>query len=188
MPLPAPRFFATAADFGRWLQQHAASEAALIVGYYKLGSGRPSMNWPDSVDEALCVGWIDGVRRRIDEQAYQIRFTPRRPGSIWSAVNIAKYAALTAQGRMLPAGAAAFAARRDERSMVYAYEQTEPATLSADEERLFRQQPTAWLYWQAAPPGYRKQALHHITTAKKPATRAARLARLIEASAAGLRQ
>lgn len=185
--MDTPRFFASAEVFRHWLQQHAATADSLLVGYYKLGSGRPSMNWPDSVDEALCVGWIDGVRRRIDDTAYQIRFTPRRPGSIWSAVNIAKYAALAAQGRITPAGAAAYAARRDDKTAIYAYEQAEAATLTPDEEQQFRQQPAAWLYWQATPLGYRKRMLHHITTARKPATRAARLARLIEACAAGQR-
>jgi uncharacterized protein YdeI (YjbR/CyaY-like superfamily) len=145
------------------------------------------MSWPESVDEALCVGWIDGVRKRIDDVSYQIRFTPRKPGSIWSAINIAKVEALSAAGRMRPAGLAAFALRSEARSVIYAYEQAQTATLTAAEERLFKRDKAAWAYWQSTPPGYQKQMLHRITTAKKAETRAARLKKLMDLSAQGQR-
>jgi uncharacterized protein YdeI (YjbR/CyaY-like superfamily) len=183
----APTFFATAAQFGAWLQAHGAQEAALIVGFWKVGSGRPSMSWPESVDEALCVGWIDGVRKRIDDQAYQIRFTPRRAGSIWSAINLAKVQVLLAQGRMQPAGLQAHAGRLAHKSAIYAYEQAQDAALSATETALFCRHTAAWAWFQACPPGYRQQMLHRIATAKKADTRARRLQRLIEACARGER-
>lgn len=122
-PAPKPAFFETAAAFRRWLVKHAATRGELVVGFHKVGSGAPSMTWPESVDEALCVGWIDGVRKRIDDATYQIRFTPRHPGSIWSAVNIAKAERLIAEGRMTAAGLEAFERRTPERSAVYAFEQ-----------------------------------------------------------------
>lgn len=183
----APRFFASAGDFRAWLAAHAADESELLVGFHKVASGRPCMSWSESVDEALCYGWIDGVRKRVDDASYTIRFTPRKPGSNWSAINIAKVEALQAQGRMTPAGAAAFAHRRDEKSAIYAYEQSATAELAAGELSEFKRHRAAWRYFEAAPPGYRKQMLHWVTTARKAATRAARLARLIEASAAGER-
>lgn len=184
---PTPRYFADAAAFRAWLAEHGASARELLVGFHAVGSGRPSITWPESVDEALCVGWIDGVRRRIDAGAYSIRFTPRRPGSIWSAVNIAKVEALRAQGRMTPAGEAAFADRREARSRVYAYEQADAASLANDELARFRADPAAWAWFEATPPGYRKVVLHWITTAKREATRAGRLALLIAACAEGRR-
>ncbi len=184
---PSPRFFDDAAAFGAWLAANAGSARALLVGFHAVRSGRPSMSWPESVDEALCVGWIDGVRRRIDASAYAIRFSPRTPGSIWSAVNIAKVEALRAQGRMTAAGEAAFAARREARSRVYAYEQAEAATLAPDELARFRADPLAWAFFEATPPGYRKVVLHWVTTAKREATRASRLAQLVAACADGRR-
>lgn len=183
----SPRFFASAAAFRAWLDANAASAGELLVGFHKVGSGRESMSWPESVDEALCHGWIDGVRKRIDDQRYSIRFTPRKAGSIWSAVNIAKVEQLRAQGRMTAAGERAFADRRDARSRVYAYEQAGTAALAPDELRAFRRREDAWRYFEAAPPSYRKVVLHWITTAKRAQTRAARLAQLIEACAAGQR-
>ncbi|MGH8030720.1 MAG: YdeI/OmpD-associated family protein [Arenimonas sp.] len=182
-----PTYFATPADFRRWLAKHAASAAELLVGFHKVASGEPSMTWPESVDEALCFGWIDGVRKRIDDASYTIRFTPRRPTSIWSAINIAKFQALEADGRMTDAGRSAFSLRDDARSAIYAYERKAPAALSASEERGFKRNQAAWKYWESAPPGYRKTLLHHVTSAKRPETRAARLARLIEACSAGRR-
>lgn len=182
-----PRYFATAAEFRAWLEANAATATELLVGFHKVGSGRPSMSWSESVDEALCVGWIDGVRRRIDETAYSIRFTPRKADSIWSAVNIAKLAELRAQGRMRPAGEAAFARRSEARSKVYAYERSSDAELSPDEERAFAAQAEAWRYFASTPPGYRRVVLHWVTSAKKAETRAARLARLVAACAAGQR-
>ncbi len=185
--MTAPTYFENAQAFRRWFERHAATTPELIVGFYKVGTGKPSITWPESVDEALCFGWIDSVRKRIDDESYQIRFTHRKPTSIWSAVNIAKYQILDAQGRVTPAGAAAFAHRREDRSIVYSYEQENSATLSAQELRAFRRDAAAWKYWQGTPPGYQKQMLHRITTAKKAETRAARLAKLIAHCAAGKR-
>lgn len=182
-----PVYFASAADFRAWLDANADSASELLVGFHKVGSGRPCMSWSESVDQALCHGWIDGVRRRIDDDCYSIRFTPRKPASIWSAVNIAKIEALRAQGLLLPTGEEAFARRSEARSGVYAYERETPAELSAAETTLFQAQPEAWTYFCACPPGYRRVVLHWITSAKKQETRNARLARLIEACAGGVR-
>jgi uncharacterized protein YdeI (YjbR/CyaY-like superfamily) len=179
----APLFFATGALFGAWLRAHGGQQNELIVGFWKVGSGQRSMSWSESVDEALCVGWIDGVRQRIDEQAYQIRFTPRRPGSIWSAINLAKVERLQAQGRLQPAGLQAYAGRLAHKSAVYAYEQPQPAALTPEETAGFRQHTTAWAYFEACPPSYRQPVLHRITTAKKAETRARRLQQLIDACA-----
>jgi uncharacterized protein YdeI (YjbR/CyaY-like superfamily) len=180
-----PRFFATPAEFRRWLEKHHASARELWVGFHKKGSGRPSITWPESVDEALCVGWIDGIRKSIDEASYVIRFTPRKTGSTWSAVNIKKMAELTAQGRVLPAGLAAFAARSEEKSGIYAYEQRGSAKLDAASEQRFRAHPSAWEYFQAQPPGYRKLAIWWVVSAKKEETRQRRLGILIAESAEG---
>lgn len=186
-PVSDPTYFDTPEAFRAWLGANAASAVALLVGFRKVGTGRPSMTWPQSVEEALCVGWIDGVRQRIDDEAYSIRFTPRRAGSIWSAVNIAKFERLRLQGRMTPAGEAAFARRTEAKSAVYAYEQAEAAVLTAEEQHTFQNHAAAWAYFEAAPPGYRRVVLHWVTTAKRPATRAARLTRLVAACAAGQR-
>lgn len=180
-------FFEQAAAFRAWLECNAEQASQLLVGYWKVASGRPSMSWPDSVDEALCFGWIDGVRKRIDDTSYQIRFTPRKSSSIWSAVNIRKYAALDASGRMTEAGRRAYMLRTDAKSEVYAYEQAAIATLSAVEILEFRRDPSAWAYFEACPPSYRKVVLHWITGAKRVETRATRLRQLIEACIKGER-
>jgi uncharacterized protein YdeI (YjbR/CyaY-like superfamily) len=182
-----PTFFATAADFGSWLARHAAAEAKLDVGFYKRGSGRPSMTWPESVDEALCFGWIDGVRRSIDERSYQIRFTPRKPTSTWSAINIERVNVLEAQGRMREAGLIAFSHRRETRSKIYAHEQTASAELEPREEARFRKNKKAWKFFQGQPTRYRHRVIWGIISAKRPETRQARLAKLIEASGSGHR-
>jgi uncharacterized protein YdeI (YjbR/CyaY-like superfamily) len=148
-----------------------------------VGSGRPSITWPQSVDEALCVGWIDGIRKRLDEHSYVIRFTPRKPGSIWSAVNIRRMGELQAEGRVLPAGEAAFARRRDNKSAIYSYEQRKSAELPPEYEARFRQNAAAWDYFQAQAPWYRRTATHWVTSAKKEETREKRLATLIDDSA-----
>lgn len=145
------------------------------------------MSWSESVDEALCFGWIDGVRKRIDDHTYSIRFTPRKPTSIWSAVNIAKFDQLHSQGRMTPMGEAAFANRSEARSVVYAYEQASTAELTSSELQEFKRKRTAWRFFEATPPGYKKVILHWVTTAKRADTRSARLAKLIEACGAGQR-
>lgn len=185
--MPTPHFFPTPAAFRAWLAAHAATAPELLVGYYKVGSGRASITWSESVDEALCFGWIDGVRRRIDDEAYSIRFTPRRPTSIWSAVNIAKVEQLQAAGRMTAAGAAAYAHRKDHKSAVYAFEQAHTAELSPQELAEFQRDAAAWAFFQATPPGYKKLMLHWVTAAKKAETRTSRFARLLQASAVGQR-
>jgi uncharacterized protein YdeI (YjbR/CyaY-like superfamily) len=181
-----PHFFKTPADFRKWLAKNHASATELLVGFYKKDSGKPSITWPESVDEALCFGWIDGVRRRIDDVSYSIRFTPRKKTSTWSAINIARIAELTKVGRMQPAGLRAFEHRREEKSGIYAYE-NEERTLSADDEKTFRANKKAWEFFNAQPPGYRRQSIYWITSAKKDETRARRLATLIEDSANGRR-
>jgi uncharacterized protein YdeI (YjbR/CyaY-like superfamily) len=185
--MSSPTFFATADAFRSWLATNAGSASELLVGYHKVGSGVPSMSWPDSVDQALCFGWIDGVRRRIDDSRYSIRFTPRKAESIWSVVNIARYQKLLGAGLITPAGAAAFAHRTDAKTAVYAYEQSTVAELAPEELRLFQLQPVAWAYFRATPPSYRKVILHWITSAKKDQTRSARFAQLLTACAEGLR-
>ena len=186
-PSSGPVFFASAGAFRAWLERHAARAQELIVGFHKVGSGKASLTWPESVDEALCFGWIDGVRRRIDEHAYQIRFTPRRAGSVWSAVNIRRAEALIAGGRMTPAGRAAFERRIERRSRVYLYEQEGTPELTAAELRAFRRQRAAWRYFEACPPGYRRTMVGWIATAKRAETRARRLAKLMASCAAGER-
>jgi len=181
----APRFFATPAAFRAWLERHHAEEDELLVGFYKKGSGRPSITWKESVDEALCFGWIDGVRRGLDEHSYSIRFTPRRKRSIWSAVNIKRAGELRELGRMTPAGEAAFAARTDDRSAVYSHEQRRAAKLEPEQEQRFKAEAAAWEWFQAQAPSYRRAALHWVTSAKRPETRERRLATLIADSAAG---
>ena len=185
--MPPPTFFESAAAFRRWLEANAATEKELLVGFRKVDSGFPSITWPESVDEALCFGWIDGIRRRIDDASYSIRFTPRKPTSIWSAVNIAKVERLRAEGRMTPAGEQAFAHRKEHRSNVYAYEQVTAAELPSDDLHAFQRERKAWKFFEATPPGYKKALLHWIATAKRAETRASRLATLIGACAAGRR-
>jgi uncharacterized protein YdeI (YjbR/CyaY-like superfamily) len=182
-----PTFFRDARAFRAWLQANAATSRELLVGFHKVESGRPSMTWSESVDEALCFGWIDGVRKRVDDETYTIRFTPRKPGSIWSAINIAKFAALQAEGRMTPAGVEAFSHRTDARSVLYSYEQAAVPELSASELRAFKRNKDAWRYFEDCPAGYRKQMLHRVVSAKREGTRRSRLAKLIEACAAGQR-
>lgn len=178
-----PVFFATAAEFGDWLAHHATTATSLTVGFWKVGSGQPSMTWPESVDEALCHGWIDGVRKRIDDASYLIRFTPRKATSIWSSVNIARMEVLGAEGRVTEAGHAAFARRAEHRSSIYAYEQADAAAFTAAETKEFRRQRAAWRFFEATPPWYRKTIVYRVTSAKRPETRAKRLRTLIEACA-----
>jgi uncharacterized protein YdeI (YjbR/CyaY-like superfamily) len=180
-----PIFFATADEFRAWLEEHGGSQTELLVGFYKKGSGLPSMTWSDAVDQAVCFGWIDGQSKGIDEVSYRIRFTPRRSGSIWSKVNIAKVAKLTEQGLMRPAGVAAFGRRRADRSGVYSFEREEEARLEPDQEKRFRANEAAWEFFQSQPPWYRRTAIHLVVSAKRPETRERRLATLIEDSAAG---
>ena len=178
-------FFATGAEFRAWLEQHHGAESELLVGFWKRGTGRPSVTWQESVDEALCFGWIDGVRRGIDADSYSIRFTPRQKRSTWSVVNINRAGDLIAEGRMTPAGLAAFEARTDDRSAIYSYEQRKAAELDAEQRARFEAEPEAWAWFQAAAAWYRRTAIYWVTSAKKPETRERRLATLIEQSAAG---
>jgi uncharacterized protein YdeI (YjbR/CyaY-like superfamily) len=180
-----PRYFSSPAELRAWLEAHHDSETELWVGYYKKGTGIPSLSWSEAVDEALCFGWIDGVVRRVDDKRHVQRFTPRKASSNWSAVNIAKVAALRAEGRMRPAGEAAFARRRDDRSAIYAYEQRENPVLEPAQEAQLRANEAAWAYFSARPPSYQRVALYWVVSAKKPETRARRLVTLIEESAAG---
>jgi uncharacterized protein YdeI (YjbR/CyaY-like superfamily) len=181
-----PTFFPRPADFRRWLAEHHADARELWVGYHKKGSGRPSLTWPESVDEALCFGWIDGVRKRIDDDRYAIRFTPRKPGSVWSAVNIKRAEVLAAEGRMQPAGLRAFEARREDRSGVYSYEGRRDS-LDEPYATALRKNAAAWAFFQAQPASYRKAACWWVVSAKQEATRLRRLARLVEESARGRR-
>jgi uncharacterized protein YdeI (YjbR/CyaY-like superfamily) len=182
-----PIFFETPAQFRAWLEEHHEARQELLVGFYKKGSKRPSITWPQSVDEALCFGWIDGIRRGIDDESYSIRFTPRKPSSNWSSVNIARVAELTKEGRMRPAGIEAFGRRSEKRSGIYAYEQRKTARLSADQQREFMANDAAWSFFRAQPPGYRQTATYWVVSAKREETRRKRLATLIEDSASGRR-
>ena len=176
-------FFSSPGEWRAWLVAHADSADELVVGFWRKGTGRPSMTWSESVDEALCFGWIDAVRRRIDDDSYSIRFTRRKPTSTWSSVNVAKMAALEAAGRMTDSGRAAFARRSEARTSIYSYEQ---ASVVLDESAL-RAVPAAWEWWSAQPPSYRRVAAHWVMSAKRPETRDRRMAQLVEDCAAGLR-
>jgi len=180
-------FFETADEFAAWLENHGAGAEELVVGFHKKGSRRPSMSWSESVDAALCFGWIDGARKRIDEHSYQIRFTPRRPLSIWSAINIAKMRVLKRQGRMKAPGMAAFANRRAEKSKIYSYEQQKQATLAPPHEARFRKSKAAWKFFEAQPRSYRQLVVWRIVSAKRPETKESRLMALIEACSDGRR-
>jgi uncharacterized protein YdeI (YjbR/CyaY-like superfamily) len=178
-------FFETPAQLRDWFDANHETAAELWLGTYKKAAGKPSVSWSDSVDEALCVGWIDSVRYSLDAERSAQRFTPRRKGSIWSAINVAKVAALRAAGRLRPAGEAAFALRRDDRTAVYSFEQGRDPELSADEEARFRANEPAWAWFSARAPSFRKQVLHWVISAKRPETRERRLATLIADSAEG---
>jgi uncharacterized protein YdeI (YjbR/CyaY-like superfamily) len=179
-----PVFFETASDLRRWLAANHETSDALWVGLYRVGSGRKSVTWPEVVDEALCFGWIDGIRQSIDATSYKNRITPRRKGSNWSAINIARVAALEAAGRMHPAGRRAFEGRDPARAAQYSYERAS-ATLDDAAEALFRANGAAWAWFEQAPPSYRRAATHWVTSAVKPETRARRLRTLIADAAAG---
>lgn len=166
--------------------EHHADAAELLVGFYKVGSGRPSLTWPQSVDQALCFGWIDGIRRRIDDQRYSIRFSPRRPGSIWSAINIRRGDELTTEGLMHPAGLAALKRRKDSKSRIYSYEQQgKQATLGPPYAALLKANPKAWKFYQTSAPWYRRTTSWWVMSAKQEATRLRRLKTLVADSAAG---
>jgi uncharacterized protein YdeI (YjbR/CyaY-like superfamily) len=181
-----PVFFETPAAFRQWLRKHHQTAADVWVGYYKKASGHRSISYPESLDEALCFGWIDGIRKSIDGERYMNRFTPRRPGSNWSLVNVRKVKALIAAGRMQPAGLAAYEARDANKTGVYSSE-NRPLSLTPELEAMFRKQAAAWRFWEAQPPGYRRMMVWFVMSAKRDDTRERRLERLIAECAAGRR-
>jgi uncharacterized protein YdeI (YjbR/CyaY-like superfamily) len=180
------RYFKSPNDFRRWLEKNHATTQELWVGYYKKSSRQPSITWPESVDEALCFGWIDGIRKSVDGLRYTSRFTPRRRGSIWSAVNIKRARELVEQNQMQPAGLKAFAARIENKSGIYSYEQRS-TELSEPYAGVLRKNKPASNFFKKQPPSYRKMIGWWIISAKKEETRMARLAKLISASAKGKR-
>jgi uncharacterized protein YdeI (YjbR/CyaY-like superfamily) len=179
-----PTFFAKPSDFRNWLEKNHKKETALLVGFYKVDSGKQSMTWSQSVDEALCFGWIDGVRKSIDHESYQIRFTPRRPTSIWSAVNIQKIEVLTKQGLLQPAGLARFENRKANKSKIYSYEKEE-MKFSPELKKQFKANKNAWDYFQSIAPSYRKLSTNWVMGAKQETTKLKRLNELIADSQAG---
>jgi uncharacterized protein YdeI (YjbR/CyaY-like superfamily) len=182
-PIPAtPKFFSTPAHFRRWLERNHDKRVELWVGYYKKDAGRRSITWPESVDEALCFGWIDGIRKAVDEISYTIRFTPRSKTSVWSAINIRNVQRLAETGRMQPPGLKAFEARRAHRCEIYSYEQR-PRELPEALLAVMRKNKPAWKFFQAQPPGYRRQMTWRIVSARTEPTQKKRLAQLIEVSA-----
>jgi len=182
-----PIYFPSPTDFRAWLQKHHATARELLVGFHKKSSGEPSITWPESVDQALCFGWIDGVRKNVDNTRYTIRFTPRRAGSIWSKVNIDRAAQLMNMGLMQPAGLEAFERRTTEKSAIYSYEQRKAAALGDSYERTFRANQLAWDFFQAQAPSYRRVVTWWVISAKQEETRLRRLAELIDSSSRGRR-
>ena len=181
-----PRFFRTPDELRAWFDANHATESELLLGYYKKTSGKPSVDWPQSVDEALCVGWIDGIRRSLDDERYTIRFTPRKTRSIWSAINIRRVEALTKEGRMRPAGLEAFKSRQENRSGVYSYEQR-PEELIPPYDAMVRKNKAAWKFFEAQPASYRRAMIWWVISAKKEETRLSRTKMLIDLSARGER-
>ena len=179
-----PTYFDSPGAFGRWLRRHHDSERELWVGFYKKATGTPSLTWPESVDEALCYGWIDGKRRRVDEARYTIRFTPRRPKSHWSAINLGRVEVLVETRRMQPAGLAAYTVRDAARADGSSYE-NRPRELPRPFLTRLKANPAAWTFYRARPPSYRRAATWWVVSAKRADTRDRRLQRLIDDSAAG---
>lgn len=175
--------FPTAAAFRAWLEEHHATEPELWVGYYRKGTGKQSITYSEAVDEALCFGWIDGITRRIDETSWANRYTPRRARSIWSNVNVRRVELLLEQGRMHPAGIAAFEARRADRTGIYAFEQA-PAVLDPALDARLREDPAAFAFLEAQPAGYRQTVIHWVMDGKQEGTRLRRLEKLMGDSAA----
>jgi uncharacterized protein YdeI (YjbR/CyaY-like superfamily) len=181
------QFFEDPAAWRAWLEAHHADEREVWVGYWRRGTGRPSLTWAESVDQALCFGWIDGVRKRIDDERYTNRFTPRRPGSTWSKVNVGRVEELTSLGLMHPAGLTAFEARDEARSGVYSFEQRRDPQLSPEQEALFHADADAWAWFERQPPSYRRTAIWWVISAKRAETQARRLTTLIADSGQGRR-
>jgi len=176
-----PTFFKTPEEFRNWLAENHLTKTALLVGFYKVDSGKPSITWPQSVDEALCFGWIDGVRKSIDEESYYIRFTPRKPTSIWSAVNIRKVEELIKSGQMQQAGLVAYENRKTEKSKVYSFE-NESKKLTSDFENHFKANAKAWDFFTSQASSYKKAVIHWIMTAKQEVTQLSRLGKVISDS------
>ncbi|MEO6723573.1 MAG: YdeI/OmpD-associated family protein [Ferruginibacter sp.] len=176
-----PVFFANQSELRKWLKKNHKKEKELLVGFYKAGTNKPSITWSQSVDEALCFGWIDGIRKSIDEDSYTIRFTPRKPSSIWSAINIKKVEDLTEQGLMQPAGFEAFKNRSEEKSRIYSHE-NERKELPAGFEKKIKSNKKAWEFFSSQAPSYQKVMLHWIMSAKREETRLSRLGKLISES------
>ena len=180
---PVPQFFASPDEWRAWLVKNHAAVREFWVGFYKRDSGRPSVTWPEAVDGALCFGWIDGVRKSIDSVSYKIRFTPRKPRSIWSAINLKRAKELSKLGLMHAPGLAAFEKRDADRSAIYAYEQRQAAKLPQEFEKRFRANRKAWIFFQSQPPWYRRTSSYGVISAKKDETRLKRLTTLIDCSA-----
>lgn len=181
-----PIFFSEPAEFRKWLEDNHQTETELQVGYYKVSTQKPSMTWSESVDEAICFGWIDGIRRSVDDESYTIRFTPRNPKSNWSAVNIKKVEKLTQLGLMTPAGLAAFEKIKENRSVIYSYE-NRPEKLAPVMEASFQENKKAWDFFNTQAPSYRKTIIYWVLSAKQEKTRNSRLEKLIQASESGKR-
>lgn len=182
-----PTFFKTPAEFRAWLKKNHKTAAEIVVGYYKKSSGKPSITWQESVDEALCFGWIDGIRRKYGEDSYGNRFTPRRPGSNWSAININRVEELKKLGRMQPPGLAAYDRRSEAKSRVYTYEQKSLEPFAPAIEKKFRANRKAWQFFETQPPYYRKLMYGWINGAKAEETQLRRLQKLITACEQGKR-
>jgi len=188
-PAPKPRdviFFASPGELRAWFDQHHETADELWVGYHRKATGKPTVTWPEAVDEALCVGWIDGIRYRLDETRHAQRFTPRRKGSIWSAINTKRAGELIAEGRMRPAGRTAFEARSPEKTAIYSYER-EAASFSDDQQRRFEADGPAWAFFRAQAPSWRRSITHWVSSAKREETRERRFNQLLEDSRAGRR-
>jgi uncharacterized protein YdeI (YjbR/CyaY-like superfamily) len=180
-----PTYFRAPSEFRAWLKKHHATADELWVGFYKKGSDMPSITWSEAVDEALCFGWVDSIRRSVDDERYTNRFTPRKPTSNWSEVNVRRVEELTRQRRMRAPGRKAFEARQPRKSGTYSYEQRYDVRLSPELERRFRARKRAWAWFRDQPPSYRSTALYWVMSAKKPETRERRLSTLIQDSAVG---
>ena len=180
-----PLFFAAPAELREWLSLRHATARELWVGMYRKAAGAPTLTWQEIVDEVLCFGWIDGRLQPIDARRYAIRITPRTSSSTWSTVNVNHIERLRNEGRMTPAGEAAFARRRADRSGTYSYENREKSRLSDTDASTFRENEEAWAFFESQAPSFRKTAIHWVVSAKRPETRARRLAMLIDESAAG---
>jgi uncharacterized protein YdeI (YjbR/CyaY-like superfamily) len=185
MEIQSPAFFVSPSEFRSWLEQNHETTQELWVGFYKTSSGKPGITWPEAVDQALCFGWIDAVRKGIDDISYAIRFTPRKPRSIWSSVNIKRIGELIGLGLVQPAGLKVFNERDQQKSGLYSYEQRKQIKLDPAYEDRLRANTKAWEYFQSRPPSYQQPAIMWVMSAKQEVTRLKRLAILIACSEEG---